>query len=52
MNGVTTEISLFYIIPLGVDTMAASIMDLNLYWSSHFPAYLYNFLMFSKYVCL
>ena len=32
--------------PSGVETIAASIISLNCYWSSHFPAFWYNFLIF------
>ena len=34
-----------------VETIASSRISLTCCWSSHSPAYLYNFLMFSRYLC-
>ena len=45
------EIELLSVNPSGVETIAASRISLNCYWSSHLPACLYNVLLFSRHLC-
>ena len=37
--------------PSGVETISASIISLNICWSSHLTAFLYNFLVFWRHLC-
>ena len=52
MPDVPDAIGVLSVRPSGVETMAASIMALCYCWSSHLTEDLYNFLVFSKKICL